>query len=156
MPNPGNTANYLSAVIEVEWRGRTWVGRPSHSIENKTAGELLPEFLYSDSVVITAWNPNGDVRSAYENARLNHLLENDLEKTGINFFECLGRNESGQHFEESFLALCSEKNQTEAVIDLARQYCQEAVFLLYKETRILRFVDLECKEFRQVFQWGVK
>ena len=54
MTSPGNTDDYLSAVLEIEWQGVTWVGRPSHSIENKTAGELLPEFLYSDSVVITA------------------------------------------------------------------------------------------------------
>ena len=153
MANPRNTANYLSAVIEVEWRGHIWVGRPSHSIENKTAGELLPEFLYSDSVVITAWNPNGEVCSADENARLNHLLESDLEKTGINFFECLGRDESAQHFEESFLALCSDRTQTQAVLDLARKYCQEAVFLIHKETRILCFIDSEEKEFRQVLHW---
>lgn len=156
MTNPGNTGDYLSAVLEIEWRGHTWVGRPSHSIENKTAGELLPEFLYSDSVVITAWNPNGEVRSAYENARLNHLLENDLEKTGINFFECLGRDESGKHFEESFLVLCSHKKQTEAVIDLARKYSQEAVFALSESKRFLRFLGSGESEIRQSFEWSLK
>ena len=156
MTNPGNTGDYLSAVLEIEWQGSLWIGRPWDSTTTPTYDLSKPEFLNIESVVITAWNPNGEVCSADENARLNFRLRSDLEKTGIKFFECLGRDESGQHFEESFLALCSEKNQTEAVIDLARQYCQEAVFLLYKETRILRFVDLECKEFRQVFQWGVK
>jgi hypothetical protein len=156
MTSPGNTDDYLSAVIEIEWQGSTWIGRPLDSPTTPTDEVSKPEFLNIESVVITGWNPDGEVCSADENARLNLLLRNDLEKTGIKFFECLGRDESGQHFEESFLALCSDKNQTEEVLDLARQYCQEAVFALSESKRFLRFLGSGESEIRQSFEWSLK
>ena len=155
MTEPGNRDAYLSAVIEIEWKGVTWIGRPSDSTTTPADGPSKPEFLNIDSVVITAWNPNGEVCAASENARLNLLLRSDLEKTGMTFFDCLGRDESGQHFEESFLVVCFAENQAEEVLDLARHYCQEAVFLLHAEARVLRFVKFEQKEFRQMFNWGL-
>ena len=155
MTSPGNTGDYLSAVLEIEWQGVTWIGRPSDSTTTSTNEASKPEFLTIESVVITAWNPNGKDCSASENARLNLLLRSDLEKTGMTFFECLGRDESGQHFEESFLVVCSKENQAEEVLDLARKYFQEAVFLLHADTRVLRFVEFGQKEFRQMFQWGL-
>ena len=155
MTEPGNTDAYLSAVLEIEWHGVTWIGRPSDSTTIPTDETSKPQFLNFQSMVITAWNPNGEVSTAEENARLNLLLRDDLEKTGMTFFECLGRDESGQHFEESFLVIYAAENQAEDLLDLARQYCQEAVFLLQAETRVLRFVRLKQKEFRQMFQWAL-
>ena len=102
MTEPGNTDAYLSAVLEIEWHGVTWIGRPLDSATIPTDEPSKPQFLNFESMVITAWNPNGEVSTAEENARLNLLLRDDLEKTGMTFFECLGRDESGQHFEESF------------------------------------------------------
>ena len=102
MTEPGNTDAYLSAVLEIEWHGVTWIGRPLDSATIPTDETSKPQFLNFESMVITAWNPNGKDCSASENARLNLLLRDDLEKTGMTFFECLGRDESGQHFEESF------------------------------------------------------
>ena len=95
MTEPGNTDAYLSAVLEIEWHGVTWIGRPLDSATIPTDEPSTHQFLNFESMVITAWN-------ASENARLNLLLRDDLEKTGMTFFECLGRDESGQHFEESF------------------------------------------------------
>ena len=155
MTNPGNTGDYLSAVLEIEWQGSLWIGRPWDSTTTPTYDLSKPEFLNIESVVITAWNPNGEVCSADENARLNFRLRSDLEKTGIKFFECLGRDESGQHFEESFLALCPDKDQTEAVLDLARKYCQEAVFVLSESKRSLRFLGSSESEIQQNFDWSL-
>ena len=153
MTGSTNTDNYLSAVLEIEWQGSRWIGRPLDSPFTPSDDLPQPEFLNIESVVITAWNPNGEACSADENARRNLLLRDDLKEARIEFFECLGRDESGQHFEESFLTRCYYSHQTQAVLDLARKYCQEAVFLIHGETRVLRFIGPEEKESRQVLQW---
>lgn len=156
MTSPGNTGDYLSAVLEIEWKGVTWIGRPLDSSTTPTDEASKPQFLNSQSMVITAWNPNGEVCTAEENARLNVLLRDDLEKTGMTFFECLGRDDSGQHFEESFLVICSEKKRIDEGLKLAQKYSQEAVFIITGRLRSLRFLVAGELEIEQNFKWSLK
>jgi len=78
--------------------------------------------------IITAFNPDGEIVDADENARRNDSLCNALQKLGISFFEIAGCSPDTVHQEPSFGI---EGITVDRAREIGRVYQQIAVFEIY-------------------------
>ncbi|MGE4158380.1 MAG: DUF3293 domain-containing protein [Planctomycetota bacterium] len=76
------------------------------------------------ALYISAWNPDGQLRSRVSNVRVNKRLERDLHKLTEHVWYGVGRSRDGSWKEESFLALGLSLRDSRR---LGRKYRQVAV-----------------------------
>jgi Protein of unknown function (DUF3293) len=97
---------------------------------------ILPEYrearfmadrgsLPQDFHIVTAFNPNGDLLSAEENARLSDSLRRVLESRKMTFFPITGGSPDGVHREEGFAIVGISRGEALA---LGREFRQNAIF----------------------------
>lgn len=148
-----NLSNYLNAVLEIEIDGEKWIGKPSQSASSLNPNTKLPQILSNDSIVVTAWNPEGKSQAQEHNRFLNNLLEQELRESKLKFHSCIGRDESNAHFEESFLVECLSSEDEDFCLKLAKKCSQEAVFKLSGSISRLIFIDQRGRDFEQILHW---
>ena len=151
---PDNVENYLSAVLEIVWQDVTWIGRPGLDPLKPDQTANSPGFSMGICIVITACNPMGENYTGQENAVNMGLLSAALSERDLAWLPCLGQDADSQHIEDSFLVQNVDSRELIQLEALAREFRQEALFILEKSDRVLRFSNHSRPDIRQNFQWS--
>lgn len=126
---------YVATVLEITLRGGDRVV-VEPTTDGSVRGQFPPDLTHIH--VLTASNPCTHLTTPDENESRNLRLRDDLLALDTEFTEAVGRSLDGSWSEASFAVFDGHE---EALIELARQYGQQAVFRWEARRRLVRYIS---------------
>jgi len=114
--------NYRTAVVDIDLPGGEWL-RISPAMEGVVGA--WPEQLDPPVFVITAWNPDSQVRDPAVNRAQQEALESELDLRGVDRHRSVGRDLGTPHFEVGSAVVGLDEEEALAI---GRRFGQAAVY----------------------------
>ncbi len=88
------------------------------------------------ALVLTAWNPLGELVALHENQKCQSQLHVDLQEHDVDFHSVVCRDAGSAWSEDSVLILCEPNSATHGLVTrLAQKYQHNAIFALQNNTK---------------------